>query len=61
MSTSHAATLIAERLGDDLEAYVAGKRNAGQSWQRIALDLYERTGVLVTDETVRRWFKAAAA
>ncbi len=60
MTQSHAANLIAERLGTDLSAYVSGKRGDGASWHRIALDLYERTGVLVTDETVRRWFGVAA-
>jgi hypothetical protein len=59
--TSHAATLIAERLGADLPSYVATKRGEGASWHRIALDLYQRTGVLVTDETVRRWFRQDAA
>jgi hypothetical protein len=61
MSTSHAAALIAERLGSDLATYVAGKRSDGASWHRIALDLYETTGVLVTDETVRRWFRETEA
>lgn len=59
--TSHAATLIADRLGEPLPGYVIGKREQGQSWHRIALDLYERTGVLVTDETLRRWFGRGAA
>jgi hypothetical protein len=61
MTTSHAATLIADRLGEPLAGFVIGRRESGQSWHRIALDLYERTGVLVTDETVRRWFAKAAA
>jgi uncharacterized phosphosugar-binding protein len=61
MTNSHAAALIAERLGADLDTYVTGCRDAGQSWHVIAIDLYERTGVLVTDETVRRWFRHASA
>lgn len=57
---SHAADLIADRLGGDLAGWVTAKREDGASWHRIALDLYEQTGVLVTDETVRRWFREAA-
>jgi hypothetical protein len=60
-ATSYAADLITGRLGEPLPGYVIGCRQQGQSWHRIALDLYERTGVLVTDETVRRWFGATAA
>lgn len=56
MKSSHAAALIAERLPQDLDTFVHTARDAGKSWQRIALDLYAATGVLVSDETVRRWF-----
>lgn len=61
MTKSHAATLIAERLGTDLTAYVAAQRANGDSWQTIALALYRQTDVLVTDETLRRWFRNQAA
>lgn len=54
--TSRTAALIAERLGTDLPAHVATLRASGLSWHRVSLDLYERTGVLATAETVRRWF-----
>lgn len=60
MQTS-TATLIADRLGDDLPPWVHSRRADGKSWHRIAIELYELTGVLVTGETVRLWFRQDAA
>ena len=39
-----------------IEAYVRGKRQAGRSWRRIALDLLDDIDLDVTHETLRSWF-----
>jgi hypothetical protein len=47
--------LQARKLGP-LTDVVTTWRDAGQSWTRIAAELYRLTGVHVTGGTVRRWF-----
>lgn len=48
-------------LGDDgpLEDFVRIRRVDGRSWRLIARDLYERTEIDVTYETLRSWFPDA--
>lgn len=52
--------LIEERLGRPLHKHVLKARGtqprASTSWERIAADLSEKTGVHVTSETLRLWF-----
>lgn len=50
------AELIELKLGEDLTAYVAGRRARGRSWRLIARDIFQATGQDVTHETVRSWF-----
>lgn len=50
--------LVEERLGSDLRKHVAKLRRAGESWNSIAHDLSDRTEVVITDETLRIWFRA---
>jgi hypothetical protein len=47
--------LIEERLGEPLAQYVAARR-PGTAWRRIAMEIYKRTDVDVTYETLRTWF-----
>lgn len=42
--------------GRTLSSYVATKRRQGHGWRRIADDLYQDTGVMVSFATLRRWF-----
>jgi hypothetical protein len=46
--------LIEERLGENLAAFVDGRR-PGVSWRLIAQELIERTGVDITGQAVRAW------
>lgn len=50
--------LIEERLGEPLAQYVSARR-PGTAWRRIAMEIYSRTGVDVTYETLRTWFADA--
>lgn len=54
---SHAWRLADVLLAEGLEVFVATRRAAGQSWRRIARDLYEETNheVDVAQETLRSW------
>lgn len=45
------------KLGRDLGTYVGGLRSAGWSWREIAQDLTERTGIQVSHEALRGWFR----
>lgn len=47
--------LIEERLDGTLADYVAATRPT-RSWRWMATDLYERTGVEVSWESLRQWF-----
>lgn len=53
--------LIEDRLGKNLTRYVLAARtptptSPKRSWNAIALDLHQKTGVAVTSETLRTWF-----
>jgi len=39
-----------------LASFVRERRDQGHSWRMIERDLYERTKVDVTAETLRQWF-----
>lgn len=45
-------------LGEDepLERFVRSRRGEGMAWRRIAVELYDRTGVDITHESLRSWF-----
>jgi len=50
-------------LGDDveLEQFVRSRRSQGVPWRRVALDVYDATGLAVTHESLRSWFPDEAA
>lgn len=45
-------------LGEDLEALVADRRRYQYPWAAIAREVSDKSGVEVSDESVRRWFEA---
>lgn len=53
--------LIAAKLGEDLDAWVGGRRIGGMSWRKIAREIEARTEVEVTWETLRNWYVEVAA
>lgn len=56
MSTSPLREAVDRLLGDDsLEEFVRSRR-PHTPWRRVALDLYDATGVAVTYESLRSWF-----
>lgn len=59
-ATQRLATIL---IGQDVNEFIAERRNAGRAWRFIVRDLYEATGgqVDVTYETLRQWNSDAAA
>lgn len=59
-STQRLAEII---LGQPIEKWIAERRDAGMSYNRIAVDLHDRTGgqVSVTGEAIRLWATEVAA
>lgn len=55
-NVSRTYLLIQERLGSDLAEFATEARRNGGSWHSIAFDLSNRTGVLVTPQTLGNWF-----
>lgn len=51
---AHVALQHSEGIG--LDEWVGARREQGQSWRRIAIDLEKSTGVDVTHEAMRRWY-----
>ena len=47
--------LVDLKLGGELEAWLAEQRQADASYDAIARDIWDRTGVSVTGATVRNW------
>ncbi len=45
-------------LGGGLAHYVTERRQRGDSWRRISLDLRDDTGVDVTHQTLSNWYGA---
>lgn len=43
-------------LDGELDAFVATRRARGDSWSSIAFDLFAKTEVRITPETLRVWF-----
>lgn len=52
---------LADQATDGLETFVNERRDAGQSWRRIAIALLQDHDVDVSAETLRGWFKASRA
>lgn len=48
--------LIEERLGQGIAEFVAARRPLRvPSWRELAQEIADKTGVVVTDEAVRKW------
>lgn len=48
-------------LDGKLDEFVGERRAAGRSWRLIARDLLDATGIDVTHETLRSWFRQSEA
>ena len=55
MTTSLRSALDALLGAETLEQFVRSRR-PDTAWRKIALDLYDRTAVSVTHESLRAWF-----
>lgn len=55
------AQLIEIKLGEPLLPFIQAQRCDGASWDAIARTLWTRTGVSVTDQTVRNYVARASA
>lgn len=62
MHTTPTARLADLLLKEGLDEFVNSRRQAGQSWRRISLDLRDATDKVidVTHQALRRWFPDAA-
>lgn len=49
--------LLDSKLRGGLDEYVELHRSRQRGWPWIAQDLYAITGVRVTDESLRRWYR----
>ena len=59
MTHSPLYELIESRINGDLAEFVKARRPITQTWltwPEIAAEIARTTGVIVTDETLRRWF-----
>ncbi len=52
--------LIEMKLGEPLLPLIESRRTEGASWDAIARELWSRTGITVTDQTVRNYASDAA-
>jgi hypothetical protein len=57
MARTATKSLIEAHLkGRSLDGLVAAHRRVGHSWQVIADDVRDRTGVIISRETLRNWY-----
>ncbi len=56
MATATKSLIEAHLKGRSLDALVATHRRQGNSWQAIADDVHDRTGVIISRETLRIWY-----
>ena len=54
---SAVSVLLKDRHGMDLMVYLMDRRTNGVSLRKIAFDLYDLTGVLVSHQAVADWIK----
>lgn len=47
--------LIEMKLGEPLMPFVQSRRSDGASWDAIARELWSRTGIAVSDQTIRNY------
>lgn len=48
--------LVDIKLGGGLDEFVTTRRAAGLSWRLVARELWIRTGIDITYETLRSWY-----
>lgn len=53
--------LIEMKLGEPLMPFIESHRADGASWDTIARTVSQRTGITVTDQTIRNYAARAAA
>lgn len=58
---THLQTLIESKLGSPLDDLISQRREDRASWRVIAYELRDRTGIDVSDETLRAWYSADKA
>ncbi len=59
--SNRTATLISTAIGEPLADYVKRHREDDRSWQWIADNLSEKTGVRYSRELLRRWYAAESS
>lgn len=62
MSTPKSPTylLVAERVGKDTIEFLRERREEGESWRTISLNLWAEHELDVTEVTLRKWWADAA-
>ena len=53
--------LIEMKLGEPLLPFIEIRRQQGASWEMIARDVLTRTGISVSDQTIRNYLARSAA
>ncbi|GEM_PF-5366809 len=57
MATATQHLIEVQLKGKSLRGLVVSARRSGRSWQSIADEVREATGVIVSRETVRNWYR----
>ncbi len=58
---SHLYQLVEEKLHAPVDQFIAERRQAGTPYHKIAHEIIDKTGVEVTHEAIRRWYRADQA
>lgn len=61
MAKTATALLIEHKLGRDLDEYVTELQGRDLGWRRIAEQVRQDTGVIVSHESLRTWFAKTEA
>lgn len=59
MATATQHLIEVQLKGKSLRALVTSARRSGQSWQSVADEIRDHTGVIVSRESVRGWYPDA--
>lgn len=58
MDSKTALCQLAEiKLDRDLPSYVAALRVAGWGWRRISTEIHSKSGIRISHEALRQWFR----
>lgn len=52
--------LVELHLGRDLQAYITAGRAQGKDWRTLAEEISTKTGLSVSHESLRQWFREPA-